>query len=444
MRRIDRPRARALCEIAVITAATCSTWLLFVPSDGPVDQRLALTAAAAAGWLVAVGLALRGAPPRTWLAVGAVLVALGTAFVKPPQTSQDLWSYVMQGRALAIHGESPYKATPSDFAGSDPYVERVAPRWRTTQSPYGPLFTAISATGARLGDDSPLANRWFHQGLTLATVGAALLLVPARRRVVPLLVLGACPATVMIVNGGHNDLLVGLGVATAVWAFDRRKLALATGALAGAALVKLTALFALPFMAWWAWRRGARRSSVLLVVSTSLVVALGYVLAGGMTALRPLLSAAGHTTRASVWSALHRSLESDVDIQSLAKIGPLVVLSALGLLVAVRYRDRPSTGPLVVGALVAQVATLPWLMPWYVGWLLPAAAAQPDEEPSLLAVALTSALLVGYAVPPGVPGPPVVGAMSSAVLPAFFLVAAVVLLTGRARSETTATVMERL
>jgi hypothetical protein len=434
IKELRRGALRPLSEVGALVAAACAFGLLAVQVDAHPRLRIALAVGASTAWLGVLVLSLRGHAPRRAVAVLAVALALGPALARPPQASQDMWTYVMHGRIQAVHGASPYVETSSDVP-QDPFVERVRPRWRETPSPYGPLFSVIEATGARVSGDSPLANRLVHQGLALAAAGAALLMVPSGRRRVALVLLGLSPATVMIVNGGHNDLLVGIGVAAAVWALDRRRTTLAVLGIGAAALVKLTVLVALPAALWWLWRRNRWRDAAWLAVGTTGLVSLGYLLAGGMTALRPVIDTGGQTTRASLWHVLYDSFEPDVDVETFATIGPLVALVVLAPVVLLRYGRRSSPGPGVLGMLVAGLATLPWLMPWYVGWVLPSAAARPGEEPALLATVLTGVLVVGYAIPPGGTGPDVVETVSSAALPAFVLIATVVLVTRRARAH---------
>src|SRR5207248_705397 len=82
---------------------------------------------------------------------------------------------------------------------------------------------------------------------------------------------------VIVVNGGHNDVLVALALLLAgVLAFRRR--AGAAGALIGiAALIKLTAGLALIGLLLWAWRHELRRFAVTAATTTAAVVLAGYL-----------------------------------------------------------------------------------------------------------------------------------------------------------------------
>ena len=85
---------------------------------------------------------------------------------------------------------------------------------------------------------------------------------------------------ISVVNGGHNDALVGLGILLATLLVTTRRLALAGTALGVAALIKVTALLAFPALAVWAaWRLG-RHAAARFSAAVGLVFGLGYVAAG--------------------------------------------------------------------------------------------------------------------------------------------------------------------
>src|SRR5437667_45662 len=64
---------------------------------------------------------------------------------------------------------------------------------------------------------------------------------------------------VSVVNGGHNDALVGLGVLGGVLLAERRPL-VAGLVLGAAALIKAAALLPLAVVAVWVWRRRGWRA----------------------------------------------------------------------------------------------------------------------------------------------------------------------------------------
>lgn len=426
--------ARTASELCLVISFLGSLAQLFIPVHTSPALRVLVASVTVISWLVVISGALRGILPRRSVAVVGVAIVLGSAVAAPPAGSQDVWSYVMEGRMVLDHGSSPFVATPGQFIDTDPLAGRVPRRWRDTRSPYGPLFVAIETVGAATTGDSPTANRLFHQGLAATAVAAAVLLCGRRRRDIGLLVLGASPLTVMIVNGGHNDLLVGLAVVLGVMAVDRRKLTASAVAIAAAALIKLTAAIAVPAVIVWLWHRNERRKAVVFGIVAATTVALGYLAAGGMTALRPLLETGGRTSRVSLWDPLRNDVvQFGATTLRPTVVGPIVVLLLLVGLVVWRYRDRDSVSPMVTGVLVAQLATLPWLLPWYVAWALPNAAHHPEEETSKFVIALVAILAVAYAVSPGLRTGGLVAILSHVAIPVFLAIAAMVATSGSLR-----------
>ncbi|MDQ1521627.1 MAG: alpha,6-mannosyltransferase, partial [Actinomycetota bacterium] len=240
-----------------------------------------------------------GHPANAGLIVGLITAVLAIAIVLPPHGSRDVWSYVMYGRILEHYGVSPYTHVPSNFP-HDPFLHLAG--WRGTPSVYGPVFVAIAAIGSRVAGNSVPAARLFYQGLSAGAVAIALALIWRRTRSpAALAMLGLNPLVVVsVVNGAHNDALVGLGILAAVLFVEDGRLRAAGIALAAVALVKITALLALPaLIVFCAFKRG-RNAATSLAATTSVVVGLGYAIAGA-----PAIRALGVThelmTRATIW-----------------------------------------------------------------------------------------------------------------------------------------------
>ncbi len=126
------------------------------------------------------------------------------------------------------------------------------------------------------------------------------------RSLAALIFLGLNPVLVVIVvNGGHNDGLIGLLLLLATL-FAVRRRPRAAGALIGlAVLIKLTAGLALIGLVFWAWRHELKRFALTVAGTTALVVCAGYL---------PVLAGASHVlgdadktvTNASPWNGLDR------------------------------------------------------------------------------------------------------------------------------------------
>ncbi|GGK87943.1 hypothetical protein GCM10012284_22500 [Mangrovihabitans endophyticus] len=217
------------------------------------------------GWLVGIGLlitawvaGLRVVPSARWAWVTAALWAL-PLLALPPLGSYDVHSYACQGYALSA-GLDPYGAGPQQVGC--PWLDAVAPTWRDSPAPYGPVFLVVAAAAAKLGGSLTGAIA-ILRGVAVAGVVLTGVCLPvlARRCGVPTaraawLAL-ACPlVAVHLISGAHNDaLMVGLavaGLAVAVRIGEQSRaptaMPVAAGVLLGlAAGIKITAVVVLPF-----------------------------------------------------------------------------------------------------------------------------------------------------------------------------------------------------
>jgi alpha-1,6-mannosyltransferase len=385
-----------------------------------------------AGWLVGQGhlrgwavWGATGAVAAAWTALvvaehrrpalGGRAVLLATAAVAlvavavPPFGSRDLYEYAMYGRMVVDHHANPYLVPPSRFAG-DPLVAHLAPVWRHSRTVYGPVFTAWSALGAvGFGRSALLARLFFQATAAAALVGAVAYLW---RRGVPaaaLVATGLSPVLVATVNGGHNDLLAGLGALVGIDLVRTRRPVAGGVALALACGVKLSVL---PLAAAVGVVLVARRAwPALAGVAVGFVpVALGpYALAGGMAALGPLSGLAHARSRASVWTALVAVAPRvglpvptghEVPQLSVAMVGCLAAMVAVAALLTGRRRR---VDPAVLGVTLGVVALFgaTYVLPWYPAVVLPLAALCLGSLPARAAHAGAMVLWLAYVVPPG-------------------------------------------
>ncbi|MEU4472966.1 polyprenol phosphomannose-dependent alpha 1,6 mannosyltransferase MptB [Micromonospora sp. NPDC023888] len=363
--------------------------------------------------LVGAWWSLRGGAPSTrWAYVTAGLWAL-PLLVAPPLGSRDVYSYACQGWTYA-HGVDPY-AVPVAAAGC-PWLDAVAPIWRDTPAPYGPVFVLLAALAVTLGGGltgTIVALRLCAvAGLLLAAFclpGLARAAgVPARRAT--WLALAGPLVGVHLVAGAHNDaVMLGLllaGLLIVVRRPGRPSALLVAGVLLGLAVtVKASAVVVLPFAALAAVRgrptvRALLRDggwlaggvlAALLVTSALSGLGLGWV--GGLT----------RSGDSEQWTSPPTAVGFVVDYAgALAGRDPqaVPVLRAVALLLlavllallwwrawgALRRRDDAPDRievcrVVLLGtglALAATVALSPVFYPWYATWPL-----------ALLAVAAT-------------------------------------------------------
>ncbi|TDC60308.1 DUF2029 domain-containing protein [Micromonospora sp. KC207] len=388
-------------------------------------------------WLAGTGLmvgawwALRdGAPSGRWAYTTAGLWLL-PLLAAPPLGSRDVYSYACQGWSYA-HGRDPYRVAVA--AAGCPWLDSVAPIWRDTPAPYGPLFVLLAALAVTLGGGLAGAIAVLRLYAVAGVLLAALCLpglaraagVPTRRAA--WLALAAPLVGVHLVAGAHNDAvaigLLLLGLLVLVRRPGKPRPLLLAGALLGLAVaVKATAVVVLPFAALaavlgrYTWRALLRDGgwlaggalAALLAASMASGLGLGWVdglarsgdsaqwtspptavgfvvdyagkLAGRRPDAVPVTRAAGllllAATLAALWWWAWRSLRRLGDVRqrvrALAAARPRTTLLGAGL------------------ALAATVALSPVFHPWYATWPL-----------TLLAVSVTRAARTTWFVLPSV------------------------------------------
>ncbi|MFC8848191.1 MULTISPECIES: polyprenol phosphomannose-dependent alpha 1,6 mannosyltransferase MptB [unclassified Micromonospora] len=407
-------------------------------------------------WLAGTGLmvgawwALRdGAPSGRWAYTTAGLWLL-PLLATPPLGSRDVYSYACQGWSYA-HGRDPYQV-PVAAAGC-PWLDSVAPIWRDTPAPYGPLFVLLAALAVTVGGGLAGAVAVLRLYAVAGVLLAAYCLpglaraagVPTRRAA--WLALAAPLVGVHLVAGAHNDA-VALGLLLAGLLLLVRRagtppssagpplvgqtpptgpvptgVLLLAGALLGLAVaVKATAVVALPFAALAAvrgrctWRALLRDGSLLAggvlatLLATSLVSGLGLGWVDGLARsgdsaqwTSPPTAVGFVVDYAGEWAGRRPDA---VPVTRLVGLLLLAVMLAalwwwawrsLRRLYAVPHgvdalaAARPRTALLGAGlALAATVALSPVFHPWYATWPL-----------TLLAVSVTRVARTTWFVLPG-------------------------------------------
>jgi alpha-1,6-mannosyltransferase len=414
VRRASARRLVAIGLVAVIFGATAI--LLSAPADdlGPYPVLAAMLASFAA-----LALLLGRESLRRALTIGGVLAASGALLagsaLAPERSSDDVWSYAMYGRAIVEHRANPYVHAPEDFA-DDPMLGRVNQWFRDRPARYGPLFVSITAVVALGVGDHPLPTRLAYQVLAAAAVFVALVLV-ARRTRSPAAVaaVGLNPVTAyVVVNGAHNDALIGLAVVSGVLLATRDRHMPATLAFTAAALIKVTAGLALvAYLAWLAYRRGPRTVIRAAAVAAGVTV-VGLLAFGFDEPIRAILGARGdilpHSPLMVFASGGIRNLLSygyDVDFSSvrrLATIGNVIAVVVAAIFVWNRIRDKT---PLYVvsGALLAYLFVSVYTAPWFAIWVFPVLALHWRWRASICALAFFAVVAIDDRLAAAVAGP---------------------------------------
>jgi hypothetical protein len=378
--------ASATVALVVCTAGTTTT---LVMGRWSVILLLAGVAVALGGYWWMVTAEARQPTLTLRAVVVSVAVVIGVAVTTLPRQSGDLWSYAMYGRIVAVHHASPYRHVPDEYP-DDPMLRFVSPVWQHTGSVYGPTFVAFSAGVAPLAGDSATRTRFLYQAMAALAVAGALMLVWRRTRSPAAIAwLGLHPVIGLeLVNGGRNDALIGLGVLGAILLVEREKLRASGLVTAVVTTIKATGVLAGAGLAIWTWRRRGLRRAAVFAAATAVTVVGAYIAAGGTVALGPLRHAATQLSRGSVWSALPRFGLPPISTTAAMAVAAAVVVVCLWR----DTKDEPAQAG--VTGLAAFLLAAPYVLPGYLGWVLPGAALQHNRRMARI-IALQATLLVG-------------------------------------------------
>jgi Glycosyltransferase family 87 len=350
---------------------------------------LALLVVAAIAYGLAILLFRRGGSLRIAIAVAVVVQVLPLA--APVMLSTDAWTYWSYGWIAEKGHGNPYKDTLSDYPES-PASEVAGTSWLDTITVYGPAFTAASEGVAALAGRSSDRAVWIFKSLAAAATLAAALLAAriARRPALAVATIGWNPVlAVHLAGGGHNDAWLG-ALLLAALALGARGRSRAEGAVWVTAIaIKWLPVVLLPL------RLLDRRARKLPLGVGGLVVAtvVGCALAtwhygtAWVGAFGPLVDNATHRTSYALPSRL-----TQIGVPDRLAVGLALAAFCVGYLILARRALR-GHARLGLCACLA-LATTPYLAVWYLGWAVPLAVVDDEDDlPLLVAVALTAYLL---------------------------------------------------
>ncbi|MEU3791496.1 polyprenol phosphomannose-dependent alpha 1,6 mannosyltransferase MptB [Streptomyces fructofermentans] len=377
---------------------------------------------------VLLGQVVRGPEPpgpRALLVVLAVWAAPLT--LAPPLFSRDVYSYLAQGAMVDAHIDV-YTHGPAMLGG--PLADEVAPVWRRTATPYGPVFLAVASALSGLTRGDVPAGLYGMRAVALlgvALMAAALPRLARHSGADPSAAvwLGALNPLVLLhlVAGAHNDaVMLGLLGAGLVAALGRWPV-LGAVLVTLAALVKVPALLGLAAVV--ALQTRDRRGTVGAVVTTAAAALATTVAAtaaagtgyGWIGALRTPVSPHNWSPTSLLGRAtgtLLEALGSDL-APSAPTVWHALGLAATAVATAVIWLRRPRPSPVyALGLTLAAVAVLgPAVRPWYALWGLFLIAAAAPSASVRRRVAAAAAVLALGALPSG--SPPEAGQLALAV-----------------------------
>jgi hypothetical protein len=361
----------------VVTATAADVLLLDRGPHGVAGVALVALATLAS---MAVGYVSSAVPTGALLAACALLA--GCALTRAPG-SHDLYSYDMYGRMVEHYRADPYVVLPNHFTG-DAVLRAV--QWRHAPSAYGPAFVGVAAVVAAIAGTDLFAVRLGFQVLAAAAaVGSALVVArvaPDGTRRAAMLLLNPLLWAV-VVNGGHNDMLVGAALRVAFVLVDRRHPGAGGAVAALAAATKLPALAPAAGIALIATTRHRVRDAVAFCVACIALLAV----ASGPWPQWPgaaLRATRGLTTRATPWTWLrtrHRAAGVALTHDALVLVVLVAVVVVVWFVAHARHGHEPGDPAVLVAALAAAYTVgAAYVLPWYAMWALPVAALARDRR----------------------------------------------------------------
>jgi hypothetical protein len=333
--------------------------------------------------------AVRSLPLRT-LAIAVVALHL-ILLLSPPMQLTDLFNYLGYARLGALHHLNPYTHTIRQEL-FDPVYGFSS--WHNLRSPYGPLFIALTYPLALIS--LPIA----YWAVKLATVALALGFVALVGQIArqlgrdprfPVAFVALNPIfLIYAVEGFHNDFFMLVPMLGAISLILARHDRASGGVLMLAVAVKFTAVLMLPFLLVAAHTR-QRRVQVLTGAAIAAVPLIALDLALFGFSLPNLSQQSTLLTDYSITNVFGLLL-------GVGGTPALLKIAAVGVVVVVAhqfYRNHDWIGGAGWSTL-ALIASLSWLMPWYVVWLLPLAALGTSVRLRRLAGALTVYLLLAF------------------------------------------------
>src|SRR5207302_325775 len=258
-------------------------------------------------------------------------ISLAVAVAAPLLLSHDVLTYAAYGRVQSVYHRNPYVLSLSAFP-HDPFVSVTPGQWLHTHSPYGPLFTMVSAPITRTWGGSTgvtiLAFKLLAGIAIAAATGIAALIArrtrPERASLAVVLV-GLNPVIVVhTVGGGHVDALLAAPLAAAAAIAVSRPAAgstraiVTTALLTAACLAKTVIVPALALWLWWiAHTERAQRARhvmthVLLIGAAALAAVTPYI--AGWHTLTPFASLGGVESWASPSHLVGRGAQAIVSL----------------------------------------------------------------------------------------------------------------------------------
>jgi hypothetical protein len=326
-----------------------------------------------------------------------VVIALHVVMLlSPPLQLTDLFNYLGYARLGALHHLNPY----THVIGAeqhDPVYGLTS--WRHLRSPYGPAFTLLSYPAGLL----PLpVGYWLLKTMTvLASLGFIALVWRCARQLghdprFAVLFVAANPIFLIYELGGfHNDVFMLLPAMASISLLLDGRDRWSGASLMLAVAVKFTMVLLLPFLLLAA-RPPRRRTRFLTGAALGAVPLAAVTIAAFGFALPNLSDQSTILTGFSVPNLLGIVLGLGGGAPDLLRVVNVALVVAVAVLVTVVARGRRDWLTSAGWATLALLASLAWVMPWYIVWLLPLAALGASLRLRRVALAATVFLVLTF------------------------------------------------
>jgi len=345
--------------------------------------------------------------------VGIIVVWALPMLVGPPLGSRDVYAYAAQGR-LADQGFDVYDEGPGELGAGDPVLAPVDPLYWESPVLYGPVFVALSSAVSEItGDHVVAAVFGFRVLAVLGLVVTALAVFDLSRGLgrdpTDALILAIANPLVLfhLVSGAHNEAIM-LAFLVGGVAVGRRRgpfVHLGIALCAFAAVIKIPALLAVPFIGWhWAveadgrWRRWGRAAFTGLEAIAVMTVAgrltgWGWGWVEAMADSRPVDAYLSVTRVFGGGLSLLTGLDGDLVVGGARLLGYLAALAVTAVLL---LRDRQSWPTALAWSLLLWAVLHPTTQPWYLTWglVLLAASTAGARNRGLVAVCAVAMFVV--------------------------------------------------
>lgn len=340
-------------------------------------------------YLVAVA-AVRALSMR--VIVGAIVALHVILLLSPPLQLNDVFNYLGYARLGGLHQLNPYMHVIKQES-FDPIYGFTT--WHNLRSPYGSLFTALTYPLAFVS--IPLSYWTLKASAVLLSLGFLALVWQCARQ------LGRDPRYALVfvalnpiyliyaVGGFHNDFMMLVPTMASISFVLARRDRLAGALLVLAIAVKFTAVLLAPFLLI-ALATSQRRLRFVVGAALAAVPMIALSLAMFGFSIPNLSDQSSLLTDFSIPNIVGLAIGIGGGTPGLLKVAIVCVVLVV---VYEIYRERDW----LAGAgwsTFALLASLAWLVPWYVIWLLPLAALATSVNLRRTALAMTVFLILAF------------------------------------------------